>query len=204
MTEWLRLPGNSGCYLVQQPAQAGPPRVRCQGSCPDEFSVSSRMVIALPDWATWASAWPPSEGAFSVYPSPLFLAPPSLHSLPLVFWVLLLAILEDRSDITLLQSLGTFPNHHDNLQHFKCSLEVTTASTHGCIPLGPMDLDVSNWFRYSLSWPCFKKDIFLRPFLFPQFLKAELESEDWGKEGIQSVPQLFPYLYHQFPFLIQL
>lgn len=70
-------------------------------------------------------------------PSPLILSlgttgkklvPPSLHSLPLVFWLLLLAILEDRSDVAFLQFLGTSPNHRGL---FKRGLEVTTASPHG-------------------------------------------------------------------------
>lgn len=98
-------------------------------------------------------------------PSPLILSlgtigkrltPHPLHSLPLISWVLLLAILEDRSDVAFLQSLGT-SNHRGHSKLFKCGLVVTTASTHGCIPSGPMDIDMSHWFRYSLSWPCFKK-----------------------------------------------
>jgi len=42
-------------------AQAEPSRAGCPGSCPEDFWISPRMEIAHSPWASYASAWLPSQ-----------------------------------------------------------------------------------------------------------------------------------------------
>lgn len=80
---------------------------------------------------------------------------------PVVFWIFLFVLLEDRNVICFLPESWISLDHRDHLRMTENAFKITLSnyfSSHGCIPKCPTGLSMFSLFTYALTWNFYTKN----------------------------------------------
>lgn len=80
---------------------------------------------------------------------------------PVVFWIFLFVLLEDRNVLCFLPEFWISLDHHDHLRMMENALKITLSnylSTHRCISKSPKGFSMFTLFIYALTWNFYIKN----------------------------------------------